>query len=85
MFGRRPTVTGPFPSGVKPDGVSDDQFVLIKACRQLRLTGQIRLAAFMAHEQKKRLLLVVRKDCAFTGELQGFLEANSTLVEIKRA
>lgn len=81
---KRPRATGPFPSGVKPDAITDDKIVLIKACVRLRLTRQIRLAASMAKEQHKTLLLIVRNECDLAHDLKLFLDAQQGLVEIKR-
>lgn len=84
MFRKRPTATGPFPSGVKPDAITEDKIVLIKACARLRLTRQIRLATAMAKEQNKTLLLIVRNDCDLTQDLKLFLDGQQGLVETKR-
>ena len=57
--------------------------ILIKACSTLRLTHQIRLAAFMAHTQSKRLLLVVKQHCELASDLDDFA-VSTGLVEVKR-
>lgn len=71
------------PTGVRPDAVSDTHVVLIKACPTLRLTHQIRLAAFMAQTQAKRVLLVVREGCVLAPDLEAFI-AEHGLIEVRR-
>jgi len=72
------------PTGVKPDAVTGTHVVLIKGCRTLRLTHQIRLAAFMAQTQSKRLLLVVREQCSLSDDLERFVADNRLLIEVRR-
>jgi hypothetical protein len=68
---------------VRPDAVSESHVVLVKLCRTLRLTQQIRLATFMAHSQSKQLLLAVRSTCVFSPDLEAFI-AETGLVEVRR-
>jgi len=58
--------------GILPDAVKDDVIVLLKACPQLRLTYELRLAAFMAQQTRRRLLVVIPADCVITSTLQAF-------------
>ena len=72
------------PTGVRPDAVTDEHVVLIKACSTLHLTHQIRLATFMARSLGLRLLLVAPEACTFSEQLDSFI-AGSGLVDVRRA
>jgi len=50
------------PRGTRPDAIDGNRFVLIKGCKVLRATYQIRLLVFFAEKEDKVLELVVRKD-----------------------
>ncbi len=60
------------PRGFLPDGVSQDAFVLVKACSRIRLTYEIRLATFLARESSRRLRLMVQASTAISTELRAF-------------
>jgi len=71
------------PTGVRPDAVTDTEILLIKACRTLRLTHQIRLATFMAHSQGKRMVLRVWSGCVLSADLEAFI-SETGLIEVRR-
>jgi hypothetical protein len=68
--------------GILPDVVKDDVVALFKACRELRLTYEIRLATFMAVSTGRRLLLIVTDECHMSRALEGFVREHR--VEIMR-
>ena len=60
------------PRGILPDGVNESHFILIKSTRHLRLTYEIRLAAYMAFKDSRNLLIVVRPECELDPALCAF-------------
>lgn len=78
-----PAMDTQVPRGSRPDGVSGDTALLVKSCRYLRLTYQIRLLTFMASERKMKLVLAVRKDCRLSRDLKKFLRANRRHVSVE--
>ena len=83
-YGPVPDSAG-LPGGVKFDAITDDYLVLIKDCSKLRLTHQIRLGTFAAQSERKCLLLLVRKDCDFDPLLEGFVNDQAPLIEVRRS
>ena len=58
--------------GILPDALKDDVVVLVKACPELRLTYELRLATFMAQQTRRRLLIITTVACTTTPALQSF-------------
>ena len=67
---------------ILPDAVTDDAVVLMKACRQLRLTYEIRLATYMARQTGRRLVLLLVPECSVAASLQDFIDAHG--IEVRR-
>ena len=58
--------------GILPDALKDESVILIKACSELRLTYELRLATFMAQQSQRRLLVITNVDCTTASALQAF-------------
>jgi len=69
--------------GFLPDAVKQDSVFLFKVCSQLRLTHEIRLAAFMAQQSGKRLRLIIRGSTSVTAGLHAFAAQQGISVERK--
>ena len=71
--------------GMLPDALKDDSVILVKACPELRLTYELRLAAFMAQQTRRRLLIITTVDCAATPELLSFAQQYGVVIQRNRA
>jgi hypothetical protein len=69
--------------GVLPDAVDGTRVILLKGCSFLRLTYEIRTAAFAAASSGRRLWLFVRPDTELHSDLLGF--AGEHAVQIERS
>ena len=49
--------------GILPDAMDDTRIVLMKACLNLRLTYEIKLATYFATSESRQLILAVKKEC----------------------
>jgi len=58
--------------GILPDAENGESVFLIKACRYLRLTHEVRLATFMAMQSGRRLEIVMAADYALAPALADF-------------
>ena len=67
--------------GILPDALRNDAVILIKACPELRLTHELRLATFMARQTRRRLLVVTTVDCTTTPALQSFASQHSIVIQ----
>ncbi len=67
--------------GILPDALKDDTVILIKACPELRLTYELRVAAFMAQQTRKRLLVITTVDCAPSPALQAFAREHAIVIQ----
>ena len=61
--------------------MTDDMVVLLKACLQLRLTYELRLATFMARQARRRLVVRVLPDCVVTSTLQTFAREHDVAIQ----
>jgi len=75
---------GGAPRGTRPDAVSSDALYLFKSCDELRLTYQIRLLAYFAHTQAKRLVIVLRPEAKVSPVLGDFVDQLAGVVVIER-
>ena len=55
MVDAESTKSDGIPRGVLPDAVDDSFVYLFKACSSLRLTYEIKVAAFLAHQHERQL------------------------------
>ena len=62
----------PKPRSILPDAVKDDAVFLIKACSDLRLTYEVRLATFMAQQSGRRLEVVMTNDYQISPALSAY-------------
>ena len=60
------------PRGFLPDAVTVDKIVLLKACSQLHLTYEIRLATFMALQTRRKLYVDIPQSTSIANELSAF-------------
>jgi hypothetical protein len=58
--------------GCLPDAVKKDRIFLFKACSRLRLTYEIRIAAYFAKSTSRVLTIDVRKECILDKALIAF-------------
>jgi hypothetical protein len=66
--------------GILPDALTDDSVILIKACAELRLTYELRLATFMAQQTRRRLLVITSEDCTASSALQAFAREHGIVI-----
>ena len=46
------------PRSILPDAVNNTDFILLKSCRDLRPTYEVRLATFMAQQSHRKLRII---------------------------
>lgn len=56
--------------GARPDGETFEKLVLIKRVSELRATYQIRLLAYRAVQEQKKLVIDVPKECKVHADLK---------------
>ena len=66
--------------GILPDALTDESLILIKACSELRLTYELRLATFMAQQSRRRLLVITNVDCTAASALQAFAREHGIVI-----
>jgi len=71
--------------GILPDALKDDAVILIKACPELRLTYELRLATFMAQQSGRRLLVATTVDCTASPALQAFAREHGMVIQRHRS
>lgn len=59
---------------ILPDGLNNERLVLVKACSALRLTFEIRMAAFAARKQGLEFILAVPSNCVLDSDLRAFVQ-----------
>jgi len=69
------------PRGCLPDGVNQDAFIIIKSCRHLRLTYELRLATFMALQSNRKLRLLVSESTIPSSQLRDYATQHGTRIE----
>jgi len=69
------------PRGSRPDAETPEKLYLIKAVPALRATYQVRLLAFRAAQEGKRLVLRVPRACRFDPYLQEMIRAFPGIIE----
>jgi hypothetical protein len=72
------------PRGTRADAEKGDKLYLFKNVSRLHATYQIRLLAFRAHKEGKKLIIRVPKNCSKEESLEEFLRANGHLVILER-
>ena len=66
--------------GILPDALKDESVILIKACSELRLTYELRLATFIAQQSRRRLLVITTVDCTASSALQAFAREHGIVI-----
>lgn len=74
------TMSEPKPRAILPDAVNNGAVYLIKACSQLRLTYEVRLAAFMAQQSGRHLEVVMTSDYQTAPALTAFAEKHGLTI-----
>jgi hypothetical protein len=70
--------------GTRPDAEVGERLYVIKFSSSLRLTYQIRLLTFLAHERRRKLVLRIRRSCKVDAALRRFVKEHSRVVKIER-
>jgi hypothetical protein len=71
--------------GAKPDADVGGKLYLIKNVSEMRLTYQIRVLAYLAHAQSKKLIVQLPKQATVHASLRDFVRSANGLVKIERA
>jgi len=70
--------------GARPDSENATTMFLFKKVSALRLTYQIRVLAFFAYREAKRLQIVVPRACVLSPRLREFQRANRRVLIIEK-
>lgn len=70
--------------GARADAERNDAYFLLKNVSSLRLTYQIRLLAFRAKEQSRKLVIRVPANCTVYPALRDFQKEHAKVVRIER-
>jgi hypothetical protein len=70
--------------GTRPDGEVGDTYHLIKYVSLLRLTYQIRLLTFLAHERGKKLVISLPRYATLDDSLAGFVKQHRKTIRVER-
>jgi hypothetical protein len=88
MLPRRPSHTRltrhQVPRGARADAESDQAIYLFKRVPVLHATYQVRLLAYVADQQGKRLVLRVPKDFEAGPSLRALMEETDGLIQVDR-
>lgn len=72
------------PRGALADAETREKLYLFKSVSRLRLTYQIRLLAFRAAQENKKLVLRVPKNCRLDRALSVFIKDLRPIVQVER-
>lgn len=70
--------------GARPDAERNDAYFLLKNVSSLRLTYQIRLLAFRAKDQGRKLVIRVPANCKVHPTLRDFQKEFAKVVQIEK-
>lgn len=70
--------------GARADAEHNDAYFLLKNVSSLRLTYQIRLLAFRAKDQDRKLFIRVPANCKVHPTLRDFQKENAKVVRIEK-
>ncbi len=70
--------------GAKPDAETHDKIHILKSSAELKATYQIRLLLYRAVQEGKKLVLNVKKECEFSGDLKALLKEHRRNIEVVR-
>jgi len=70
--------------GARADAESYDKLILIKRSSSLRATYQIRLLAYRAEMEHRKLIIEVRKDCRIESDLRSLARLMPKVIKIVR-
>lgn len=71
--------------GSLPDAETHNKIILIKRCSELRVTYQIKLLTYLAHQKQKKLVIELPKGAKIHRSLKEFRKQHSKLIKIERA
>ncbi len=66
--------------GILPDALKDESVILIKACSELRLAYELRLATFIAQQSWRRLLVITSVDWIASSALRAFAREHGIVI-----
>lgn len=72
------------PRGARVDAESFDKLLLLKNVRSLRSTYQIRVLLFKAIEIRKKLVIVVPKNCEIHRSLMGLIREHQKVLRVEK-
>ena len=72
------------PRGSRPDSITPEGPVLVKAGSPLRLTYQIRLLTWMSEQDGKALTIIARPECQTSPGLERFRAEHSSALIVRR-
>jgi len=72
------------PRGTRPDAETVDKVILIKRVSEMRATYQVRLLAYLASRQGKKLVIEVPNGCRIHPSLDDLKARSPGLIEIAR-
>ena len=70
----------PKPRSILPDAVNGESFFLIKACPLLRLTYEVRLATFLAQQNKRSLQIIMTTDYHVSPAVETFARQHGVII-----
>lgn len=73
------------PRGARPDATVGNKLYLIKNVSEMRLTYQIRVLAYVASDQGRKLIVQLPKGAVVHPALRDFVRDSNGLVKIERA
>ncbi len=71
--------------GSRADGETHDRLVLIKNVSEMRATYQVRLLAYRASQEGRKLVIDVPKDCRIHRSLRDLCKKLPRTIQISRA
>lgn len=71
--------------GARPDGEAHDKIVLIKKVTEMRATYQVRLLAYRASQEGKKLVIDVPRECKVHGTLRALAKQLPRTIKITRS
>lgn len=71
--------------GARADADVGNKLYLIKNVSEMRLTYQIKVLAYLAHSQSKKLIVQLPQSAAIHASLRDFVRNSNGLVKIERA
>jgi hypothetical protein len=71
--------------GTRPDGETHNKFVIIKNVSEMQATYQVRLLAYQASQEGKKLVIDVPKECKIHSTLRELMNQLPRTIQITRS